>query len=131
MLRIDAGRYCENRWREIALQTALKKEEKREQSLKRFSKVRNIQGRIPKDIALKQRRTRTVRDTLKEVHDDINAVLPSRVRRLKLKRPKGSKGESTKAVVIAEAVVWFKERWGITVTPYRMRRFWDEHRRSL
>jgi hypothetical protein len=133
MLRIDAGRYCENRWRELSLQTAMKKEEKREQSLKTLLKVRSIQEPI-QNIPLKRRSTRTVQDTLEDVGDDVDAALKSqrmsRVRRLKLKRPKGAKGESAKAAVIAEAVIWFKELRGITVKPFRMRRFWDEFRRT-
>jgi hypothetical protein len=31
--------------------------------------------------------------------------------------------------VIAEAIAVFKTNYGITVTPYRMRRWWDEYRR--
>ena len=132
MLRIDAGRWCENRWRELSLQTAMKKEEKREQSLKTLSKVRRIQEPI-QNIPLKRRSTRTVQDTVEDVGDDVDAALKSRrmsrVRRTKLKRPKGAKGKSAKAAVIAKVVNWFKKRWKRTVTPYRMRRFWDEFRR--
>ena len=54
MARLDAGAYCENRWREITEQTAKQRDEKQ------FAAVRDAQERI-QSIPLKLRRL--VRDT--------------------------------------------------------------------
>jgi hypothetical protein len=134
LIRRDAGRWCENRWRELSEQTAKQRREKRDQVLKTSLTIQTIQERISDTTPLKQRRSRAVQDTLEEVGDDVDAVLKSRrmsrVQLAKLKRPKGAKGKSERAAVIAEAVEWLKTRWGKTVTPYQMGRLWSEFRRS-
>jgi hypothetical protein len=144
-LRISAGAWCEKRWREVAEPAAWKKHEERFPGVlaaqKRAREIPKIQlkiGRRAKEIPAHlweglpaQQRTqltllvKSIDEKLDDIGKDIEFELDHRGRQpVKLERP-----AQLKAQVIGEAIAFFKSNYGIAVTSYRMRRWWDEYRR--
>jgi hypothetical protein len=136
--RCAAGSKCEELWNELMVRQALAKYEL-DPATKMIRLAQNRTSLIP----LRDRTRRSTNETLDDVGSDIEAALELRTSRdrgnasslcfeegrsarqlqIPLVRPKNAKAQ-----IIEEAISWFKDTYGIELTPYRMRRCWDEFR---
>ena len=119
--RVAAGSKCEELWNQRTVQQAFEKYECKPTT----ERVRNAQHRAAL-IPLQQRKRKSTRETIEDITGDIEDALgpgSSGLVRILLVRPKNAKDQ-----VIAEAIAWFKKTYGIELTPFRMRRCWDEYR---
>lgn len=120
--RIAAGSKCEELWNQRTVNQALEKYEREPIT----EMIRTAQSRASL-IPLRHRKSGSAQATLEDVRGDIEAALVSRRSSRFIQIPL-VRLKNAKAQVIAEAISWFKETYGIELTPFRMRRCWDEYR---
>jgi hypothetical protein len=130
--QINVGAECERLWREAAEKTALAPYEKCADE----SGIRDEQRRLT-DIPIQLRATKqanppgsvlmTVGEILEEVSQEIDKALPhGRVISIPLRRPKGQR-----AVVIAHAIDWCRQTYGVNITQRRVDDCWKLYRTWL
>ena len=120
---ISVGAECERLWREAAEEGAFAQYEQDP----RVKEIRIEQGRselIPQRL----RRTRSGKESMRDIEDDIETILGDRRRAVSIpvKRPWGARSR-----IIERARAWCRDRYGLNVTARRVEAGWDAYRDFL
>jgi hypothetical protein len=125
--KLDIGRECQRRWDELAKRLAMEQWE----ALPTTQRIMAAQARtqmIP--VRLRGKPLRPTRETLEDVHEDIDAELgnASRLVTIPIKRPYGARPQ-----IMKEVAAWAQKLFGLQVTSSQVReswKVWSEFRRS-